>query len=341
MPWHAQSVTTPPSSTPAPEPSPAATDNQPRRRSVWRAVVGLLWVAVAAYVLATRWSTMLAGHPAYPVLVVLTLLLGLLFVVTGLRRMPAEALRRKGVRRVVDRAFGALGTVLLLGTVIYLIPLPASDVAVKAMAGTSTVAVSTSPTRIILTPTGVPTPKAGLVFQPGAKVDPRAYVPLLTPVAEAGYLVVIVKQPFNIGFLSISDPGNVIAATPAVTRWGVAGHSLGGVAASSYAEQQDPSLTGLMFWASYPLGSLADRTNLAVTSVSGTDDGLSTPADIEASKAKLPATTTFVAVQGGVHAYFGDYGEQQGDGTPGVSREVAQQQIVQASLAFMTKVAGG
>ena len=36
-------------------------------------------------------------------------------------------------------------------------------------------------------------PKAGLVFLPGAQVDPRANVPQLTEVSAAGYHVVINK----------------------------------------------------------------------------------------------------------------------------------------------------
>ncbi|MDQ2782774.1 MAG: alpha/beta hydrolase [Actinomycetota bacterium] len=317
--------------------APQTSATQRHRTSVFRAVVGLLWVVVAGYVLITKAGTLLAGHPAYPTLLIATTVVGLILVVTGVRPARPRA-GRGGAGLVIGRVLGVVGTVLLLGGIVYLIPLPATD-PVSAMQSTSAVTVASSPTRIVLTPAGGTTPRAGLVFQPGAKVDPRAYVALLKPVAEAGYLVVIVKQPFDIGFLSIGDPGNVIAANPGITRWSVAGHSLGGVAAGSYAEQQKPLVRGLLFWASYPLGSLAARTDLVVTSVSGTNDGLSTPADIEASRAKLPPSATFVAVEGGVHAFFGDYGEQPGDGAPSVSREVAQQQIIAATVAFMAKVA--
>ena len=46
----------------------------------------------------------------------------------------------------------------------------------------------------------------------------------------------------------------------------------------------------------------------------------------------------FTAVQGGIHGYFGDYGAQPGDGTPGVDRATAQAQIVAASTTFMAAV---
>jgi hypothetical protein len=85
---------------------------------------------------------------------------------------------------------------------------------------------------------------------------------------------------------------------------------------------------------------MATRTGLDIVSVSGTNDGLATPADIEASKVDLPADTHFVAVQGGVHAYFGDYGAQSGDGTATISRADAQRQIIDATLAQLQRVDG-
>ena len=157
--------------------------------------------------------------------------------------------------------------------------------------------------------------------------------------ARAGYLVVIVKQPFDIGFTALDAPAAVVAAHPEVRQWAVGGHSLGGVAASSYAGGHRPHVTGLLLWASYPLGSLAGDTGLTVTSVSGTRDGLATPADIEASKASLPPSTTYVAIDGGIHAYFGDYGPQSGDGTPTTDRATAQAAIVAASTDLLASLA--
>jgi dienelactone hydrolase len=69
--------------------------------------------------------------------------------------------------------------------------------------------------------------------------------------------------------------------------------------------------------------------------VSGGNDGLSTPAKIEASRQLLPADTEFAAVRGGVHAFFGDYGPKPGDGEPGISRQAAQQQIAAATVSFL------
>ncbi len=70
-------------------------------------------------------------------------------------------------------------------------------------------------------------------------------------------------------------------------------------------------------------------------SVSGSNDRLATPSDIEASKANLPAGSTFTVIQGAVHAYFGDYGPQPGDGVPTISHDDARQQISDASVEFV------
>ena len=302
------------------------------RRSAWRAVVGALWVIGSLVCAVLARETMLSDHPAYLVTLVAVAVVGLLLAVTGLRLVPADRPRHRAAT-AVGRVAGALVTVIVLSVIGYLVPLPATPQAVAALSGVASVRVETSPTRIVLSP--AVTPKAGLVFLPGAKVDPRAYVPMLGRVAAAGFLVVIVKEPYDIAFLATGDPAKIVANNPEVQRWAVGGHSLGGVAAGIASTD----VRGLPFWASYPLGSLAGRTDLVVASVSGTADPLTTPAAIEASRANLPPSTVFTAVEGGIHAYFGDYGSQPGDGTPGVDRTTAQQQIVDATTRFMEAVA--
>ena len=136
-----------------------------------------------------------------------------------------------------------------------------------------------------------PQPAPAWSSYPGALVDPRAYVPLLsTPLAAHGFTVVVVKPPYGIAFLCVRcAPVASSPARPAVTRWVVGGHSLGGVVAASYAGADHPGVRGLLLWASYPNGSIAGATSLAVTSVSAGNDGLATPARIAASRPDLPA----------------------------------------------------
>jgi dienelactone hydrolase len=183
-------------------------------------------------------------------------------------------------------------------------------------------------------------PSRGLLFFQGALIDPRAYAKILQPIAEAGYLVAILKAPFDLAIADIGGVSSVVDSHPDVEWWAIGGHSLGGVAAATFAAGSPRTTPALVLWASYPYSSLATVDGITVLSVSGTADGLATPSDVEASKANLPADTTYVAVEGAVHSYFGDYGEQRGDGTPTISREEAQQQIVAATLQWLNSTAG-
>ena len=109
--------------------------------------------------------------------------------------------------------------------------------------------------------------------------------------------------------------------------------------ASSYAETDRDELVGLLLHAAYPVNDMSERTGLAVMSVSGTNDGLATPADIDERRPDLPASTEYVPIDGAVHSFFGDYGLQNGDGTPAISRTDAQRQIAEASIRFLESLA--
>ncbi|NYE02105.1 pimeloyl-ACP methyl ester carboxylesterase [Kineosphaera limosa] len=305
-----------------------------------RPAAGAALVAAPAWVLATRFDAVRDGHPAYAVVLAVAGFVGLLLIVGALRarRRGAEAeVVRRGGLRLVGAALGLVLAVLVAVGVVWLRPYSGDATAVAAMSGTAQVAVTQDATSITLTPTAEPAEPAGsvagLIFQPGARVDARAYVPLLTPLAEAGHPVVIVKQPLGIGFLALGAPERIVDAYAESgsqeRRWMVAGHSLGGVAAARAAASGDPRIHGLALWASYPDGATTVPQQ-PVASIYGTRDGLATPADIEASRPLLPADARFVPIDGGIHAYFGDYGPQSGDGTPTIDRATAQAQIIAA-----------
>ena len=315
----------------------------PRRSTPrwWRLGFSIVTLLVAVGILATTWSATLASHPAYLLTLLVVAAAAVVAGATSLvvrRSAPSDDRhpRRPGLRRVAH-GLEVIGVLVLLGGLLYLRPLTASSVAVDAMTGSADVTVTDSATRIELRPTATAR-TVGLVFYPGAKVDPRAYVPNLTPLAAAGYPVVILKLPRNIAFFDPNGAYRVMDADPTVTRWAIGGHSLGGVLASSVAGGSDPRVRGLLLWASYPNRSIADRAGLQVTSISGSNDGLATPAKIEAAKPHLPPVTRYVVIDGGIHSFFGDYGLQSGDGTPSITRESAQQQIQIATLDLLQRV---
>ncbi|MFC0673224.1 alpha/beta hydrolase [Brachybacterium hainanense] len=161
--------------------------------------------------------------------------------------------------------------------------------------------------------TGIPAESTlGLVFFPGAKVDAEAYAARLSHlVTEQDVTVVIVKPLLHLALL---DPRGLDAFTgtsPAVTSWMVGGHSMGGVRACALA----PDASALLLFASYCADDIS-ASDVPVLSLAGSEDELSTPAKIQGARHLLPADAQMVEIAGASHASFGDYGPQEGDGTP-------------------------
>lgn len=323
-----------------PEQDPSALDEssgqgapQPRW---WPLGVGLATVLIVGWVLATAWVGIMGSHPAYLITLVVALAFALGLIAWALRVKPPSP--RSRVRTWLARSGLLIGAVVLLGLIAWLRPLSADQIALDALDDGDGVSVDASRSMIRLTPIAEPG-SVGLAFYPGAKVDPQAYAHVLRPIAEAGFAVVIFKQPYNLAILD-SNAADATVGDPddAIDGWVIAGHSLGGAMAARYAEQQRDELVGLLLYAAYPVVDMSDRSGLAAMSVFGTADGVADPADIEEGMTDLPPTAEFVAVDGAIHSFFGDYGLQNGDGTPGVSREAAQRVIADASIRFLQSI---
>jgi hypothetical protein len=311
----------------------------PRRRTAWlvlRALVGVALVAAPAWAVLSTGDAVAHQHLTLALLLAASALAGLAVLATtalAARRRTVRPTPRHPVLRAVAAGAGLALLAVLAGAAAWLRPFPATQAALDALAGDDAVEVQEAAGWYAFVPRDADA-TTGLVYSPGARVDVRATAAVLRPLAEAGYLVVVLKEPLGIALTSPDQSAGAIAAFDGVESWVVGGHSLGGVAASSFAAAHDDVVDGLLLHASYPLGDMADA-GLRVTSVWGSRDGLTTAEDVEASRAELPAGTTFVEVPGAVHAFFADYGPQPGDGTPGVPRAAAQAQIVAASLAAM------
>jgi hypothetical protein len=182
--------------------------------------------------------------------------------------------------------------------------------------------------------------KTGFIFYPGGRVEYRSYAPLLRQIAQKGYLVVLVPMPLNLAVFGTDKAGEVLAAFPQVSSWAIGGHSLGGSMAAQYAIKNVGTLKGLVFWASYPPSAMDQRTDLAILSVSGTNDGLSTPALIQSNKPLLPTSTTYVVIDGGDHAQFGSYGPQSGDNPASIPASQQWQKTVQATADLLQLISG-
>jgi len=225
----------------------------------------------------------------------------------------------------------------------WLRPFSAQEPALAAMESGSGVVVVESSGRIVLEPDQGAASPTSVFYQPGAKVEARAYAAVLRPLAESGYRVVIVKQPLGIAFLSLGAFDAVRSDYPDTEAWVLGGHSLGGTVASIQANDNGGdapgSARGLLLHASYPASDLSATLQARVASIFGTHDGLATPEDIAASRADLPPSAVFLPIEGAIHSFFGDYGPQPGDGEPTISHDEARTQIANASVDFVSEVA--
>ncbi|KAA9085053.1 alpha/beta hydrolase [Microbacterium radiodurans] len=226
---------------------------------------------------------------------------------------------RSRVRRVVWIVLASLGGLILAAVIGILVwsqvgVMDAEAGPLAAVRADERIVMSEVDGSVVLAPASASS-EVGLVFVPGAKVQAEAYAATLAGVVADDDVTVVITRPWlNLAFF---DPRPLSAFTdlaPGVSSWLVGGHSLGGVRACQLASDAD----GLVLFASYCANDLSG-SGLPVLSLSGSEDGLTTPQKVEDSAPLLPADAAFVEIPGASHASFGDYGPQAGDGTPTIS----------------------
>ena len=247
--------------------------------------------------------------------------------------MPTPRPRR--IRRIVRRGgliALAAGVLAAIGFVIWAEhPMEAEAKPLAAVRADSSLHYRDRGDAVVLTPTR-PT-GIGLVFLAGARVDAAAYAWKLSGIADRGVTVVIVRPVLNFAIVENRPLAAFERYGPEVQRWLVGGHSLGGVRACQYAA--DGKVGGLLLLGSYCAADLSTQGTLPVLSIGGTHDGLSTPATIAAARHLLPASAHLIEIPGAVHAQFGDYGVQPGDGTPSISDAAVRTAITSDVLDFL------
>lgn len=173
-----------------------------------------------------------------------------------------------------------------------------------------------------------PGEEAAVVFYPGAKVEYTAYLPLFYGLAEQGIDCFLIKMPCNLAIFG-QNKAEDIMETYEYKHWYLAGHSLGGAMAASYAAGHSKNLAGLILLAAYPTRDLT-REQFSVLSVYGSEDGVLNMEKLEEGRSLMPAGYTELCIEGGNHAGFGNYGKQKGDGEARISSEEQQEQTVEA-----------
>lgn len=168
----------------------------------------------------------------------------------------------------------------------------------------------------------------GLILYPGAKVEPEAYAYLAQELSKQNITVAIPSVRLNLSILDVSKADEIIESDDSI-EWYVSGHSMGGAAAAMYADQHLDRVNGLILLGAYAASNdYLSESNLPVLSISGSEDGLSTPEKIKENSSNLPETTDFIEIPGGNHAYFGVYGSQSGDNEAQITVSEQQKIIV-------------
>lgn len=244
--------------------------------------------------------------------------------------------------KILKRVFIGLLAVIVILTLGFVLWASAAarptDAALRALESDKRVSVGERNGSITFVPAGV-SPTTGFVFYPGGRVDYRAYAPVLRMIAEQGYFVALVKVNLNLAFFEVNAADPVVSAHPEIQNWAVGGHSLGGVAASSYAAAHLDSIDGLVLWASYPADDSLTNATIRVISIYGTKD-MAGMEPFDRSRSQLPADTQFIVIDGGNHAQFGAYGPQAGDNPADISVEEQWVQIVDATTTFLENLKG-
>ena len=215
----------------------------------------------------------------------------------------------------------------------------------NALLGDARVPVSTFEDHWVFRPSGL-AKVSGLLFFPGALVDPVAYAPLARAAAEAGHLAILVRVPRR-GVLGGAEVPGVIPRAralmktfPEVARWIVAGHSRGGEIAARFGRDQPDALSGLLLIAtSHPRDFSLAQSGFKVTRLSASRDGFASPEKLAANRPNLPEETRLIVVEGGNHSQFGWYGFQPGDRFALLPRAEQQRRTIEVLLACLTDVA--
>lgn len=250
-----------------------------------------------------------------------------------------EKPRRRG-RRVLWWILGSLGALIVLAVVGIVIwsqvgVMAAEPEPLAEVRANPAIEITDTDAGIVLAPADEAS-EVGLVYIPGAKVDPWAYANKLSGVvAEDGVTVVITKPWLNLAFFDLRPLSSFTDLAPDIETWLVGGHSLGGVRACQLAADAD----GLALFASYCANDLS-TSGLPVVSIAGSEDGLSTPEKIADARHLLPTDADMDVIDGASHSSFGDYGPQPGDGTPTISDAEMRDRLTELVGAFAASIPG-
>ena len=215
---------------------------------------------------------------------------------------------------------------------------PANAINFQAMESDALVTVTETKEVIIFEPATQKATQAFVYYQ-GANVAPESFAYAGRKIAEAGIQVFLLKMPFSLAIFDIGAAYSYPEQYPEIENWALGGFSLGGSSAAFALANKESRYSSLILYASYTDAkhSLRDMA-LRVLSISGSNDGLATPSDIEEGKTLLPPDTQYLVIPGGNHTQFALYGNgnlQKGDNKATLPAMEQQQMLIDATIAFL------
>ncbi len=167
--------------------------------------------------------------------------------------------------------------------------------------------------------------RSAIIFYPGAKVNSVAYLPLFERVVEeTGVSCYLVDMPFNLAVFKEDAAKEIIEDNEEIENWYMAGHSLGGSMASSFASDNQELISGIILLASYVYGDYPTEQSLTVYGTFNSNIG-----------SRVNYTDNIVIIEGGNHAQFGNYGKQLGDPDATITAEEQQRVTAEAIRDFL------
>lgn len=168
----------------------------------------------------------------------------------------------------------------------------------------------------------------GIIFYPGAKVEYKAYEPLMKTLAKRGFFCILIEMPYNLAILDIHAADGLVDKYTKIDDWYMMGHSLGGSMAGIYLKDKYKDFDGVILLGSYILEDLT-YTDLYVISIYGSEDKILNKEAYESAKVNYPDSFDEMLIHGGNHSGFAVYGKQRGDGVAAITGE---QQIRQTGV---------
>ena len=175
--------------------------------------------------------------------------------------------------------------------------------------------------------------RLGLIFYPGGRVAPDAYLPTAARIAErASVTVVIPKMRMNLAVFSQGRADAVIDGESQVSRWVVGGHSLGGAMACRYAGNNADTVDGVVLVGSYCDRPIGETPTIAVL---GTRDAVLDRERFAAGRENLPPDHTVSRIEGMNHSQAGWYSGQRGGQPARISTPEAHRRLATAIAEWL------